>query len=63
MNEHFLAACLAILAGCAVTGIFPAAVLAARARQPVMAAAAVIAALGIAAVLANAGADLWGAAS
>jgi Zn-dependent alcohol dehydrogenase len=59
VNPHFLAVCLAVLAACAVTGILPAAVLAAKARQPALAAVAVVVALGVAAVLANAGADLW----
>ena len=59
MPRHFLAGCLAVLAACAVAGIIPAAVLAARARQPAVAVLAVVVALGTAAVLANAGADLW----
>jgi hypothetical protein len=59
VNPHFLAVCLAVFAACAVLGILPAAVLAARARQPVMVAVAVVLGLGAAAVLANAGADLW----
>jgi hypothetical protein len=59
VNPRFLAGCLAVLAACAVAGILPAAILAARARQPVLAALAAVVALGVAAVLANAGADLW----
>jgi hypothetical protein len=59
VNPRFLAGCLAVLAACAVAGILPAAVLAARARQPALAALAAVVALGVAAVLANAGADLW----
>ena len=59
MSPRFLAGCLAVLAACAVTGILPAAVLAARARQPALAVLAAAVALGVAAVLANAGADLW----
>jgi hypothetical protein len=59
VSPHFLAGCLAVLAACAVAGILPAAVLAARARQPALAVLAAVVALGVAAVLANAGADLW----
>jgi hypothetical protein len=59
MPRHFLAGCLAVLAACAVAGILPAAVLAARERQPVLAVLAAVVALGVAAILANAGADLW----
>jgi len=59
VSRHFLAACLAVLAACAVAGILPAAVLAARERQPALAVLAAVVALGVAAVLANAGADLW----
>lgn len=59
MPRHFLAGGLAVLAACAVAGILPAAVLAARARQPALAVLAAVVALGVAAILANAGADLW----
>ena len=59
MNPHFLAGALAAFAACAVLGILPAAVLAARARQPLAAVMAVVVGLGAAAILANAGADLW----
>jgi hypothetical protein len=59
VNPHFLAVCLAVFAACAVIGILPAAVLAAKARHPAGFAVAVVVALGVAAVLANAGADLW----
>jgi hypothetical protein len=62
VSPHFIAGCLAVLAACALAGILPAAVLAARTRQPALAALAVIVALGVAAVLANGAADLYGAA-
>ncbi len=62
MNPRFLAGCLAVLAACAVTGILPVVILAARERQPALAVLAAVVALGAAAVLANAGADLWEAA-
>jgi hypothetical protein len=59
VSPHFLAVALAVYAACAVTGILPAAVLAARARQPFLAAFAIAVGLFTAAVLAWAGADLW----
>jgi hypothetical protein len=59
VNPRFLAGCLAVLAACAVAGILPAAVLAARERRPALAVLAAAVALGVAAILANAGADLW----
>jgi len=59
VNQHFLAVCLAIYAGCTLAGILPAAAMAARARQPAMALVAVVVALTAAAVLANGAADLW----
>ena len=61
MNHRFLAVCLFTFTGCALIGILPAAVLAARHRDLLMFAVAVVAGLFVAAVLANAGADLWGA--
>ena len=57
--QRFLACCLAVYAACALAGILPAAVLAARARQPALAALAVVAALFTAAVLASGAAELW----
>src|SRR6266568_7400385 len=62
VNPRFLAGCLAVLAACAVTGILPVVILDARERQPALAVLAAVVALGAAAVLANAGADLWEAA-
>ena len=59
MNRHFTAVCLAVYAGCALAGILPCAALAARARQPALAVLAAALALGAAAVLASASADLW----
>lgn len=59
MNPRFLADCLAAFALCALAGIAPAAVLAARARSPLLAAIAIGTGLFTAAVLANAAADLW----
>ena len=59
MPRHFLAACLAVFAACAVTGILPAAVLAAREASIAGVILALVVMLGVAAVLANAGADLW----
>ncbi len=59
MNKHLLAVCLAIYAACALAGILPAAVLAARARSPALALLAALAALSAATVLANGAADLW----
>jgi hypothetical protein len=56
---HVIAICDAALAGCALLGLLPAAVLAARARQPVLAAFA----LGVTAftvtILASSAAALW----
>jgi hypothetical protein len=62
MPRHFLAACLLAFAACALCGILPAAVLAARALHLPGAVLAAAAGLGTAAVLANAAADLWAAA-
>jgi hypothetical protein len=59
VNQRFIAVCLAAYAGCALAGILPAAVLAARARQPVLALLAAWVALAAAAVLASGAADLW----
>ena len=59
MNHHFIAVCLAVYAGCALAGILPGAVLAARARQPALAVLAAVIALCAAAVLASGAADLW----
>jgi hypothetical protein len=59
VNKHFLAVCLFAFAGCALGGILPGAILAARARSITGAVLAVVVALAVAAVLANAGADLW----
>ena len=59
VNQHLVAACLAVYAACALLGILPAAAMAARARQPAMAVIAAVIALGAAAVFANGAADLW----
>ena len=59
MSRHVIAVCLAVYAGCALLGILPGGILAARARQPVLAALAIVVALFTAAVLANGAADLW----
>jgi hypothetical protein len=59
MNERFLAICLFFFAGCALGGLIAAALLAARARSPASAIMAAIVALGVTAVLVNAGVDLW----
>jgi len=57
----FLSVCLYAFSACAALGIVPAAVLAARARQPLMAAAAVIFAGFIIFVLITAALDLTAA--
>ena len=62
MNERVLAAFLALYAVCALLGILPAAILAVRAGRPGAALIACAVALSVAAVLANAAADLWEAA-
>jgi hypothetical protein len=59
VNHRLLAGFLFAYAACALAGILPAAVLAARERKPGAAAVAAAVALSIAAVLVNAGADLW----
>jgi hypothetical protein len=59
VSERLLAVCLAVYSACALLGILPGAVLASRARQPALAALAVVVALFTAAVLANGAADLW----
>lgn len=59
MPRHFLAIALAVLAACAVIGILPAVVLAARELSVAGVILALVVMLGVVAVLANAGADLW----
>ena len=59
MSRHFLAVCLWIFAACTLAGILPVALLAARSRDRLMTAVAIVLGLLIAAVLATAGADLW----
>ena len=62
MNHRFLAVCLFSWAACTLGTAIVLAVLAVRGRRPVAGAAGLVL-LASAAVLANAGADLWGAAS
>ncbi len=60
MSPHrFTAVCLAVYAGCALLGILPGAAMAARARQPAMAALALATGLFTAVVLASGAAELW----
>ena len=59
VNQHLVAACLAVYAACALLGILPGAAMAAKARQPVLAALAAVVALFTAAVLASGAAALW----
>ena len=63
MNPRILAVILGLYAACALLGIVPVAVLAARAGRPGAALIACATALAVAGVLANAAADLWGAAA
>jgi hypothetical protein len=59
VNRRLLAGFLFAYAACALAGILPAAVLAARERKPGAAAAAAAVAVSIATVLVNAAVDLW----
>ena len=59
MPRHVLAGALVVLAACAVIGILPAAVLAARELSIAGIILALVVMLGVAAVLVNAGVDLW----
>jgi hypothetical protein len=59
VNPHFLAVVLYVLAACALLGMIPVAVLAARDRALAMSVIAVLTGLAVAALLANAAADLW----
>ena len=54
----FISVCLYIFAGCAALGLLPAAVLAARARQPVMIAISLLIAAFVIFVLVTAAAEL-----
>lgn len=54
----FLQVCLYVFAGCAALGLIPAAVLAAKARQPAMIAVSLIAAAFVMFVLVSAAGDL-----
>jgi hypothetical protein len=54
----FISICLYIFAGCAALGLLPAAVLAARARQPVMIAISLLIAAFVIFVLVTAAGDL-----
>ena len=54
----FIRVCLYIFAGCAALGLLPAAVLAARARQPVMIAISLLIAVFVIFVLVTAAAEL-----
>ena len=56
----FLQGCLYVFAGCAALGLIPAAVLAAKARQPAMFAASLLAAAFVIFVLVAAAGDLHG---
>jgi hypothetical protein len=55
---NFVSVCLYVFAGCAVLGLLPAAVLAAKARQPVMFVMALLIAGFVVFVLVTAAADL-----
>lgn len=59
MSHRLLAYFLFVFAACALGGMLAAAVLAARSRDRSMAVVAIVIGLAVAALLANAGADLW----